>query len=187
MSPASYRTAYAWGRNDYGQLFLGNTDFIGEPRSIILPGGAKAADKVVIDVACGARHTVMLCENNELYTAGSNDAHQRATSDEDKARNKATDTPHNPTKVRFPDIDVRRGKDALIAVACGTAHTLALARSGRVFSWGANDNGQLGLGHFTAVDFPAAITALGTQVRCFDVCDPGALVRARDAHYYFLS
>ncbi len=34
----------------------------------------------------------------------------------------------------------------IVSVACGPRHTLALTSSGRVFAWGCNANGQLGLG-----------------------------------------
>lgn len=33
----------------------------------------------------------------------------------------------------------------MTAVACGTAHTLALTNDGRVYAWGYNGNGALGL------------------------------------------
>ena len=33
-----YRTAYAWGRNDYGQLALGHNDRIGMPQSVVFEG-----------------------------------------------------------------------------------------------------------------------------------------------------
>ena len=82
-------------------------------------------------------------------------------------------------KVKFPDIDVRRGKDALLAVVCGSAHTVALSASGRLFAWGANQCGQLGLGHFKRTPFPANISALGTQV--------GGLVGGQVSRHYVCS
>jgi hypothetical protein len=36
--------------------------------------------------------------------------------------------------------------DAITVVACGSRHSLALTRSGRVYSWGRGIYGQLGLG-----------------------------------------
>ena len=96
-----FKTAYAWGRNDYGQLCLGHTLRIGEPRAVVFEGAASsAADRVVLDVACGARHSVVLCEGNELFSAGSNDCQQLGISPEDVERNNRRGTPVNPTKVR---------------------------------------------------------------------------------------
>jgi alpha-tubulin suppressor-like RCC1 family protein len=50
------------------------------------------------------------------------------------------------------------------AVACGPYHNLALAR-GRVFAWGMNSSGQLGLGDLADRDMPALVPpgALGHQ------------------------
>ena len=36
--------------------------------------------------------------------------------------------------------------EAVVAVAAGNYHTLALAESGNVWAWGGNDQGQLGIG-----------------------------------------
>jgi alpha-tubulin suppressor-like RCC1 family protein len=37
-------------------------------------------------------------------------------------------------------------------VACGDAHSLAVTNTGSVYTWGANDFGQLGLGHAGTVE-----------------------------------
>lgn len=54
-------------------------------------------------------------------------------------------------------------------IAAGAAHTVAVT-DGAVFSWGANDEGQLGLGHCRGTAHPAQVTALQgkrvTQAAC---------------------
>jgi len=45
-------------------------------------------------------------------------------------------------------------------VACGHQYTLALTDDGDVYSWGANDCGQLGLGHTKMIDRPTKLTSL---------------------------
>lgn len=42
-------------------------------------------------------------------------------------------------------------------VACGKEHTLALTDGGVLYAWGANELGQLGLGHSKPVDRPTRI------------------------------
>lgn len=36
----------------------------------------------------------------------------------------------------------------IVAMSCGTAHTLALNDKGQIFSWGLGSDGQLGLNNF---------------------------------------
>lgn len=55
--------------------------------------------------------------------------------------------------VRLPNADaahVQMMPAFHVQVAAGLGHCLALARDGRVFSWGWNSAGQLGLGHTAA-------------------------------------
>ncbi len=54
-----------------------------------------------------------------------------------------TDSSSNPSQLGeiegfFPSF--------LVSIACGRSHVLSLDRDGRVYSWGKNDFGQLGLG-----------------------------------------
>lgn len=52
----------------------------------------------------------------------------------------------------------------VVAAACGDTHTLVLTEAGEVYSFGRNQNGQLGTGTLTDALVPQLITAL--QVRC---------------------
>jgi len=52
------------------------------------------------------------------------------------------------------------GLQDVTAIACGRAHMLALRKDGTVWTWGANRNGQLGLGDTERRAAPAAVTTL---------------------------
>ncbi len=58
-------------------------------------------------------------------------------------------------------------------IAVGSEHTLVLTSDSQVWSWGSNGEGQLGLGHTTAVIEPQCVTAMTgkgvKQVRVFGV------------------
>ncbi len=45
-------------------------------------------------------------------------------------------------------------------IAVGSEHTLVLTSDGCVWAWGSNGEGQLGLGHTTAVLEPQCVNAL---------------------------
>lgn len=49
----------------------------------------------------------------------------------------------------------------IVAIAAGGTHALALTNDGRIFAWGSNGSGQLGLGTTTATyTSPVEVTAV---------------------------
>ncbi|MCK7594494.1 hypothetical protein [Pseudomarimonas salicorniae] len=54
--------------------------------------------------------------------------------------------------------------DGVIAASSGDGHTCALLEDGRVFCWGRNQFGQLGLGHFTEQKSPVEVTGFSAAV-----------------------
>ncbi len=86
-------------------------------------------DKEISYIACGALHNAVIADG-EVYTWGCND---------DAANGRDTDEWY-PNKV--VGLDGKR----IVQVTCGDCHTVALADSGEVFSWGTykNNNGVIG-------------------------------------------
>lgn len=52
----------------------------------------------------------------------------------------------------------------IIAVACGSFHTLAVNDSGEVYSWGVGEKGQLGHGDLESRKVPTQVVALQQKV-----------------------
>jgi alpha-tubulin suppressor-like RCC1 family protein len=50
-------------------------------------------------------------------------------------------------------------------VACGFAYTAAVTREGAVYTWGAGENGRLGLGDEQDKTIPGHVTELGGPLR----------------------
>jgi len=50
-----------------------------------------------------------------------------------------------------------------VDVAVGGEHALALTKSGTVWSWGGNSEGQLGLGHTTGIWEPQLVHSLSNK------------------------
>ena len=44
-----------------------------------------------------------------------------------------------------------------IIISCGVSHTIAITKDNKLYSWGYNYNGQLGLGHNNNVNVPTEI------------------------------
>lgn len=89
--------------------------------------------EAIVDVAIGFEHTVVATKSGRVYSWGSNRFGQLGVQDKFLQR---TSVPQL--------VDVT--SDAVVNVSAGTAHTLALTQQGVVFAWGANMEGQLGLG-----------------------------------------
>jgi alpha-tubulin suppressor-like RCC1 family protein len=102
--------------------------------SVDLPGGQKATQ-----VAAGANHSVILGENGVAYTFGANDMGQCGVVSSDDGDDDDEGGPvWAPKAVEIP------GK--VVEVSAGYAHTVLTTSTGRVFTFGQNDNGQLGIG-----------------------------------------
>ena len=127
---------WAWGRNDYGQLGLGDEESRETPELLAL--------KNVVQVAAGDYHTLFLTADGSLYGAGcSYDYDQLATG---KYENES-----EPVFIM----------DGIQRVWAGRDISAALDADGKLWVWGANDLGQLGLGHADTVDGPAQLPLEG--------------------------
>ena len=51
-------------------------------------------------------------------------------------------------------------RDRVVAVSCGDEHTAVVCQSGRLFTFGANEWGQLGLGTNQGVAKPSCVKSL---------------------------
>jgi alpha-tubulin suppressor-like RCC1 family protein len=123
-------TALTWGRNDRGQLGLGDTNDRNTPVAVTLPDTSVG---LVRSACAGQFHTLLLTSTGAVLAMGGNAHGQLGTGE-------GSNMSSLPTRVAaLAGIEVT-------AVACGTAHSLALASSGEVYAWGAANAGQLGLG-----------------------------------------
>lgn len=127
--------SFALGANDRGQLGFG-------------PGAAGADHGIVAtptrdslhfaSISCGAEHSAAVDAAGRLFVWGAGGQHRLGTGSAE-----ALAAPHlvRVAQPMAPHVALR-----VHAVACGAAHTLAVTEGGRLFGWGANDDGQLGCG-----------------------------------------
>eukprot|EP01062_Namystynia_karyoxenos_P066420 TRINITY_DN60354_c0_g1_i1.p1 TRINITY_DN60354_c0_g1~~TRINITY_DN60354_c0_g1_i1.p1 ORF type:complete len:1061 (+),score=225.19 TRINITY_DN60354_c0_g1_i1:83-3265(+) len=149
---------YSWGRNDSGQLGLGHLSDVDAPWAVIGP----LESVTVAAVSAGAYHSAALSASGDVWTWGSNEHRQLGH---------AGAAPHVavPQVVRLPLPD----GVSVSVLECGGFHCLALCGStGRVYAWGRNNDGRLGLGHGAAVSTPQLCPVLS------DPADPVLFVAA---------
>lgn len=123
----------AWGSDSNGQL--GNGGSSNTATAMAVASDGVLAGKTVTAIAAGQFHNVALASDGTLVAWGSNLFGQLG--------NGTTATAQLPVAVLS---DGALAGKMVIAVAAGAGHTLALTADGRVFSWGSNQTGQLGMG-----------------------------------------
>ena len=115
---------YSVGRNDYGQLFLGNRENQCSPKQTSFSN--------ILKVSAGC-HSFFQNNKGEIYGCGFN-------------TNGELGLGHNKTLPGSAYLILDQPKD-IIQFCCGVFHSLFLDIQGNVYSVGLNKNGCLGLGH----------------------------------------
>ena len=132
-----------WGRNDVGQLGLGDTAARGNDPGEMgtnLPTVALGTGRHATALAAGGFHTCALLDNGTVKCWGENGSGQLGlgnTGDRGDAGGEMGDA--------LPAVALGTGRTAT-AITAGENHTCALLDDATVKCWGANARGQLGLG-----------------------------------------
>jgi alpha-tubulin suppressor-like RCC1 family protein len=132
-----------WGKNDHGQLGLGNTNNLGDDEAITsvspikFPVGFK-----VKQIAAGFRHTCVLSDVGTVICWGNNLQGQLGYGDITKRGNTPSTTPD-----QLPVINISTSKVKQIISGSAASHTCAILENDAVKCWGNNADGQLGLGN----------------------------------------
>lgn len=120
---------YGWGWGRYGNLGLGdrNDRLVPEKVSTVEVQGVK-----MVKVACGWRHTISVSSSGGLYTYGWSKYGQLGHGDfEDHL------TPHKLDTLQ---------ENLISEISGGWRHTMALTSDGKLYGWGWNKFGQVGVG-----------------------------------------
>ncbi|GAA0165556.1 guanyl-nucleotide exchange factor [Lithospermum erythrorhizon] len=116
---------YGWGWGRYGNLGLGDRNDRLVPEKV-------SVDKMMVLVACGWRHTISVSSTRGIFTFGWGKYGQLGHGDfEDRL------VPHMLDALQ----------DELISqISGGWRHTMALGKDGKLYGWGWNKFGQVGVG-----------------------------------------
>jgi alpha-tubulin suppressor-like RCC1 family protein len=117
------QTLWTWGRNDFGQLGIGNSSNRTTPTSV-------STEKDWSIIGAGTYHSFAIKTNNTLWACGINTGYQLGLGDITN-RNRFTQV------VTSFDWSM---------VASSEFHSIGLKTDGSRWAWGINNRGQLGLG-----------------------------------------
>ena len=82
---------------------------------------------LIVDIKCSLQYTLILTDRQQVYTFGSLDEN-------------GMNSISTPTLTSFDS-------EKIISISCGNNHALALTQTGKVYAWGYNHAGELGLKH----------------------------------------
>ncbi|XP_002730519.1 X-linked retinitis pigmentosa GTPase regulator-like, partial [Saccoglossus kowalevskii] len=94
-------------------------------------------------ISCGDEHSAIITESGRLYTFGSNDWGQLGL-----GHMKPTTKPGCVKSLKQEGVNL---------VACGRSHTIVCTKAGRLYSFGAGSDGQLGTGDAQCATSPQLI------------------------------
>ena len=165
-------TVYGCGDNEFGQL--GSADrFYGHFVLIDLPEALQR--RRAVSVSCGNEHTAVLLDDGVLLMTGHNKFGQLGV---DK------DTISRSRELRQLDRDW--GWERYACVSCGGEFTAAVSRTGRLCTFGRNNNGQCGRAVETDFLVPGWVDVFVGQPIAKLACgeEHVACVRARDGELF---
>lgn len=141
----SHGRVWVWGDGSSGQLGIGSTSDSAVPVQVTALGG-----KTITAIAAGCKHTLALDSDGTVWAWGDNISGELGDGSSNNNRT-------SPVQVSIP-----AGVE-IVALAAGGMHSAALDSSGGVWTWGANDDGELGLGYNNSVlvTVPTQVTVPG--------------------------
>lgn len=141
---------FGWGENRNGQLLQGEDNGDGtltpDPDDVVEPIELTGLPDGVIDIQGGARWSVALTEDGDVYAWGPNDEGPTGGLDGDPAAESVVS--FLPTLIEELDdiniVEIRTAPNSIIAVS----------DTGTIYTWGSNSDGRLGFSSDASVYFP---------------------------------
>jgi alpha-tubulin suppressor-like RCC1 family protein len=153
-------TVMACGKNDAGQLGLGDTV---QRDMFTVVAGLRG----VVDIDAGASHSIAVTAEGGLYTWGTGGAIGHGGD---------TIQCLVPTKVTGGGT----GEAVVVQVAAGDYHSMTLTASGELYAWGTGDRGQLGHGDAEHLFVPKVVGGVEGAVVGMSGGDAHSLVTTID-------
>jgi alpha-tubulin suppressor-like RCC1 family protein len=159
---------YSWGRNDRGQLGLGDAIDRSTPTLIPVLNNIN-----VVGISGQFDHNLALTQTGQVYAWGANYNGQLGLGD--AGTNQGSDKDRNvPTLI--PNLN------NIVSISAGYNISVALNSSGQVYTWGRNDYGQLGLGDNNYRVIPTLVPNLSNVTyvvaiagRCYAITQSGQI------------
>ncbi|XP_035533289.1 retinitis pigmentosa GTPase regulator b [Morone saxatilis] len=130
---------FMFGSNNWGQLGLGSKVTVNKPTCV----KALKSEKVQL-VACGRNHTLICTAQGKVFASGGNSEGQLGLGDCEE-------------RTAFQRIAIFDSHGPIKMLAAGSNTSAALTESGKLFMWGDNTEGQIGLGKESHASSPQEV------------------------------
>ncbi|XP_078789792.1 retinitis pigmentosa GTPase regulator b isoform X2 [Oryzias latipes] len=130
---------FMFGSNNWGQLGLGSKLTVNKPTCV----KALKSERIKL-VACGRNHTLICTAKGQVYACGGNSEGQLGLGDWEE-------------KTSFQRVEFFDSQGAIQMLAAGSNTSAALTVSGKLFMWGDNSEGQIGLGKESQASSPQEV------------------------------
>lgn len=138
---------YSWGANTDGQLGLGDTTDRSFPHLVAADFGGG----MVLQVACGGKHSLALSQDGRTWGWGCNSHKQVGLDSAGRL-------------IERPRVINDLSSTRMVQLSAGGAHSAAVSADGACFTWGKNQNGQLGHSTASLCEMPNIVQALPMRV-----------------------
>uniref|UniRef100_A0A7S1KQ48 Uncharacterized protein n=1 Tax=Percolomonas cosmopolitus TaxID=63605 RepID=A0A7S1KQ48_9EUKA len=144
---------YVWGQNACGQLGLGDRNNKYGP----LPSDALTH---ATNAACGEHHTLILSNDQKLYSCGYGGSKIFGMSSflGLQLKSDALGYSTNGNQLTPKEVETMRGKN-IVSIDCGEYHSGAVTDQGELYMWGRGDWGRLGNGSNRSWQIPQQLTS----------------------------
>jgi len=140
---------FGWGSNITGELGFQSTDNHITPLPVFVPFLDLLPDERLVDLQASHYFTIGLTSLGRVFSWGANFLGQLGDGNQMFRR-------YTPYLVEFVELEET---DEIISIYVGLSYTIAFTQSGRIYSWGLNDTGQLGQGTTTNSYAPVIVFA----------------------------
>jgi alpha-tubulin suppressor-like RCC1 family protein len=145
----SDRTVWAWGNNSNGELGDGTNVNRSSPVQVLNVSN-------IVVVSGGDSHSSALAADGTVWKWGLNDVGELG--------NGTTNAVANPVPAKILTDKFGNGFSNIVMLSARDYHNIAVKADGSVWMWGANDQGQCGIGTTNSVWSPAPVVGLGPRV-----------------------
>lgn len=150
---------WGWGLNSKGQTGTGVADAkidaeVHAPKRVARLTREALGGAAIVEIAGGDHHTLFLASDGRVFACGRSDEGQLGLADDDPALEdrKFDDFLPEPALVTFPDMN-----DPVVHVSAGTHNNMAVTAGGALYAWGAQAQGELGLGEDVDAKTPKVV------------------------------